>query len=111
MPKSLKDDAYSSEHVRERALERYNITLTPDDYTTLVEVINRSGNVSDTEVQLLNEEGAERIWGARWPLGSQGDAATTLVCVWSIALCRITTLLPQRTIVRKKKGAGGQKKA
>ena len=107
MPKPPKDLAYSSQHVRERALERYGVTLTSADYIDLNEIITKSGEYTTTEAELLSGEGDERIWGVRWPLGSHGNAGTTLICVWSTLRCRIATLLPKETVVRKKKGSGG----
>ncbi|KAJ7902893.1 hypothetical protein B0H14DRAFT_3851795 [Mycena olivaceomarginata] len=52
---------------------------------------------------LLNEEGDEQIWGVGW--GGQ-----TLVCVWSTSLGRVTTLLPEGTVVTRRKGTGTKTK-
>ncbi|KAJ7301839.1 hypothetical protein DFH08DRAFT_1090048 [Mycena albidolilacea] len=96
MPKSTKDASYSQQHVQERALERYALTLLADDYRKLNEAVQRARssegepNAAVTEsaeselepspapgaMALLNEEGDEQIWGVGW-------RGQTLVCVWS----------------------------
>ncbi|KAJ7152965.1 hypothetical protein C8R46DRAFT_1042581 [Mycena filopes] len=117
MPKSTKDLAYSEQHVLERALERYSLQLDEDDYRKLNETVQRArvGNVEETPPDaesedivpggavLLNDEGGdEQIWGVAW-------AQTTLVCVWSTSLGRVTTLLPEGTVVTRRKGAKARK--
>jgi hypothetical protein len=114
MPKSAKDLAYSQQHVQERALERYGLELDADDYHKLNEAVqsardhpeeeplDRSDPLTTPEkigaVTLLNDEGGdEQIWGVEW-------ASQTLVCVWSSALGRVTTLLPEGTVVTRRKG-------
>jgi hypothetical protein len=126
MPKSTKDLAYSEQHVFERASERYGLQLSAEDYTRLNDVVRRgdsaapsatistsptdgadggaSANDSSTNdaegaAALLNEEGDEQIWAVSW-------AGHTLVCVWNKALGRVTTLLPEGTVVTRRKGAG-----
>ncbi|KAJ7302323.1 hypothetical protein DFH08DRAFT_977898 [Mycena albidolilacea] len=42
MPKSAKDASYSQQHVQERALERYALTLLADDYGKLNEAVQRA---------------------------------------------------------------------
>ncbi|KAJ7862010.1 hypothetical protein B0H14DRAFT_3863245 [Mycena olivaceomarginata] len=123
MPKSTKDASYSQQHVQERALERYALTLLADDYRKLNEAVQRArssegeSNAAVTEsaeselepspapgaMTLLNEEGDEQIWGVGW--GGQ-----TLVCVWSTSLGRVTTLLPEGTVVTRRKGTGTKTK-
>ncbi|KAF7361429.1 hypothetical protein MSAN_01176000 [Mycena sanguinolenta] len=115
-----KDAAYSQQHVQERALERYGLELIADDYRKLNEAVQRArdGEVKvsqelappdETEdpepgvVTLLNDEGGdEQIWGVGW-------GGKTLVCVWSISLARVTTLLPEGTVVTRRKGTKARK--
>ncbi|KAJ7854332.1 hypothetical protein B0H14DRAFT_3449739 [Mycena olivaceomarginata] len=78
--------SYSQQHVQERALERYALTLLADDYRKLNEAVQRArssegeSNAAVTEsaeselepspapgaMTLLNEEGDEQIWGVGW---------------------------------------------
>ncbi|KAJ6558193.1 hypothetical protein B0H19DRAFT_1070738 [Mycena capillaripes] len=122
---STKDLAYSQQHVQERALERYRLELDADDYLILNDAVQRARNEDDSPstfdtststpeedgtspakgkgaVTLLNDEGDEQIWSVVW-------ATQTLVCVWSISLGRVTTLLPEGTIVTRRKGTKGRK--
>ncbi|KAJ7640435.1 hypothetical protein DFH06DRAFT_1215990 [Mycena polygramma] len=128
MPKSTKDLSYSQQHVEERALERYGLELGTDDYLKLNATVQRArngeeaSNVPSTSttadepdtlltaasgrsaVTLLNDEGGdEQIWGVEW-------ADKMLVCVWSTTLERVTTLLPEGTVVTRRKGTKGKKK-
>ncbi|KAJ7810864.1 hypothetical protein B0H14DRAFT_3880391 [Mycena olivaceomarginata] len=111
MPKSTKDTSYSQQHVQERALERYAFTLLADDYRKLNEAVQRARS-SEGEPNAassagchgaLNEEGDEHIWGVGW-------GGRTLVCVWSTSLGRVTTLLPEGTVVTRRKGTGTKTK-
>lgn len=121
MPKSTKDLSYSEQHVLERALERYGLELNTDDYRKLNDVVQRAregeamppdDKIPDAPeatlnigkgVTLLNDEGGdEQIWGVSW-------ASQTLVCVWSKALERVTTLLPEGTVVTRRKGTKSRK--
>ncbi|KAF7328855.1 hypothetical protein MVEN_02515100 [Mycena venus] len=124
MPKSIKDAAYSQQHVQERALERYGLELGADDYIMLNDAVQRRANQSGNEplntleeptapeeleatglgaATMLNDEGGdEQIWGVGW--GRQ-----TLICVWSVSLGRVMTLLPEGTVVTRRKGTKARK--
>lgn len=106
MPKTPKDLAYSQAHVVARAAERYpTLAFTESDYVKL----NSKILLGKSEgVDLLNEEGDEQIWGVRWDGVEQGAEAAVLVCVWSRALGRVTTLLPEGMVVKRKKGRCGK---
>nr|GAT58779.1 predicted protein [Mycena chlorophos] len=107
MPKSNKDLSYSQEHVLQRALERYNLELTDDDYASLNQRVLRATQTQSESPEweaetLLNDEHGEQIWGVVW--GTQ-----TLLCVWTISLARVTTLLPEGTTITRRKGGTTQK--
>ncbi|KAK7039452.1 hypothetical protein R3P38DRAFT_2899570 [Favolaschia claudopus] len=116
MPKPTKDAAYSQEHVQERALERYGLELDAEGYKKLNIAVRRArttlneestvaagSELPTTDATLLNDEGGdEQIWGVGW--GSQ-----TLICVWSVSLDRVTTLLPEGTVVTRRKGTKPRK--
>ncbi|KAJ6632485.1 hypothetical protein B0H10DRAFT_2206838 [Mycena sp. CBHHK59/15] len=116
---STKDIAYSEEHVLERARERYGLELGAGDYARLNEAVRNVGTTTNEVSQLTpndaeqpaptdeatlpnDEGGGDQIWGVVW-------AGKTLVCVWSTALRRVTTLLPEGTVVTRRKGTGTRK--
>ncbi|KAF5335313.1 hypothetical protein D9611_011772 [Ephemerocybe angulata] len=90
MVRTAKDESYSREHVIERARERYGLTLTETDYTTL------NSRIAAEDAERLGEEGGDSFWGVPW----EGEM---LICVWSNALKRVTTLLPPGTTIRQKR--------
>jgi hypothetical protein len=94
MPSTSKSTAYSLDHVTERALERYNIVLTPHDYQKLNEIVQscqsrpRIASTADTSdghpdqqmiplCRFLGQENTDEFFGVQWPRTKAHDQPAT----------------------------------
>lgn len=83
--KTLKDDAYSREHTKQRLSERYGLDITDDDYYDLCEMIRRRMDCTLIKVE-AQSGGIQETYRVLFK-------GTVIYAVWSFPLQLVKTVL------------------